>query len=65
MAKKHTARWACSAVKFEFNTDLSVTGLTANATILDHAIKNSASYDATIHEKLKEGKSSGQSSANS
>ena len=45
--------------------ELSVTGLTANPTILDHAIKNSASYDAAIREKLKEGKSSGQSSANS
>ena len=36
--------------------ELSVTGLTANPTILDHAIKNSASYDAAIREKLKEGK---------
>ena len=44
--------------------ELSVTGLTANPTILDHAIKNSASYDAAIREKLKEGKSGGQSSAN-
>ena len=44
---------------------LSVTGLTANPTILDHPIKNSASYDAAIREKLKEGKASGQSSANS
>ena len=40
--------------------ELSVTGLTANPTILDHAIKNSASYDAAIREKLKEGKSGGQ-----
>ena len=44
--------------------ELSVTGLTANPTILDRAIKNSASYDAAIREKLKEGKSGGQSSAN-
>ena len=43
----------------------SVTGLTADPTILDHAIKNSASYDAAIREKLKEGRSGGQSSANS
>jgi len=42
-----------------------VTELTANPTILDHAIKNSASYDAAIREKLKEGRSGGQSSANS
>jgi transaldolase len=40
--------------------ELSVTGLTANPTIFDHAIKNSASYDAAIREKLKEGKSGEQ-----
>jgi transaldolase len=37
--------------------ELSVTGLTSNPTIFDHAIKNSSSYDASIREKLKEGKS--------
>ena len=37
--------------------ELSVTGLTSNPTIFDHAIKNSASYDAAIREKLGEGKS--------
>jgi transaldolase len=37
--------------------ELSVTGLTSNPTIFDHAIKNSASYDAAIREKLREGKS--------
>ena len=37
--------------------ELSVTGLTSNPTIFDHAIKNSTSYDAAIREKLKEGKS--------
>jgi transaldolase len=37
--------------------DLSVTGLTSNPTIFDHAIKNSASYDAAIREKLEQGKS--------
>jgi len=37
--------------------ELSVTGLTSNPTIFDHAIKNSTSYDASILEKLKEGKS--------
>src|SRR5215469_5730245 len=36
---------------------LSVTGLTSNPTIFDHAIKSSTSYDASIREKLKEGKS--------
>jgi transaldolase len=37
--------------------DLSVTGLTSNPTIFDHAIKNSTAYDAAISQKLKEGKS--------
>jgi transaldolase len=40
--------------------ELSVTGLTSNPTIFDHAIKNSAAYDATIRTKLKEGKSGEQ-----
>src|ERR1700679_2481183 len=35
----------------------SVTGLTSNPTILDHAIKNSSAYDAVIREKLSHGKS--------
>ncbi len=35
---------------------LSVTGLTSNPTIFDHAIKNSPSYDDSIHERLKLGK---------
>jgi transaldolase len=37
--------------------ELSVTGLTSNPTIFDHAIKNSSDYDAAISAKLKEGKS--------
>src|SRR5438445_370834 len=36
--------------------ELSVTGLTSNPTIFDHAIKNSVSYDAAIRQKVKEGK---------
>ena len=36
--------------------DLSVTGLTSNPTIFDQAIKNSASYDGAIRQKLAEGK---------
>src|SRR5215470_15370432 len=32
--------------------DLSVTGLTSNPTIFDHAIKNSTAYDAAISRKL-------------
>ncbi len=36
--------------------ELSVTGLTSNPTIFDHAIKNSNFYDAAIQQKVKEGK---------
>src|SRR6059036_6591 len=36
---------------------LSVTGLTSNPTIFDHAIKNSTAYDAAIREKLSKDKS--------
>jgi transaldolase len=38
--------------------DLSVTGLTSNPTIFDHAIKNSHDYDDAICQKQKKGKSS-------
>jgi transaldolase len=37
--------------------ELSVSGLTSNPTIFDHAIKNSTAYDAAIRKKIKEGKS--------
>jgi transaldolase len=37
--------------------ELSVTGLTSNPTIFDHAIKNSTAYDAPIRDKLKKGQS--------
>jgi len=37
--------------------EFSVTGLTSNPTIFDHAIKNSTAYDAAIRKKLDEGKS--------
>ena len=37
--------------------ELSVTGLTSNPTIFDHAIKNSTAYDAAIRDKLRQGKS--------
>ena len=37
--------------------ELSVTGLTSNPTIFDHAIKNSSAYDAGIRKKVREGKS--------
>ncbi|MGG7379097.1 transaldolase family protein, partial [Escherichia coli] len=35
----------------------SVTGLTSNPTIFDHAIKNSGAYDAAIAAQLQKGKS--------
>jgi transaldolase len=38
-------------------TELSVTGLTSNPTIFDHAIKNSTAYDSAIHDGLKHGRS--------
>src|SRR6201984_587065 len=37
--------------------ELSVTGLTSNPTIFDHAIKNSGAYDDAIRERLSRGKS--------
>src|SRR5271170_4089597 len=40
--------------------ELSVTGLTSNPTIFDHAIKNSTAYDGAIRKKLREGKSGEQ-----
>src|ERR1700719_4646735 len=36
--------------------EMSVTGLTSNPTIFDHAIKNSAAYDAAIRENLAKGR---------
>src|SRR6516165_4314992 len=36
--------------------ELSVTGLTSNPTIFDHAIKNSSAYDAAIRGHLAKGK---------
>ena len=37
--------------------EFSVTGLTSNPTIFDHAIRNSTAYDQAICEKLEKGKS--------
>ena len=37
--------------------ELSITGLTSNPSIFDHAIKNSNFYDDAIHQKMKQGKS--------
>jgi transaldolase len=41
----------------QYIDEFSVTGLTSNPTIFDHAIKNSATYDSEIAEKLRQGKS--------
>lgn len=35
--------------------ELSITGLTSNPTIFDHAIKNSATYDPVITQKMRQG----------
>ncbi len=40
--------------------ELSITGLTSNPTIFDHAIKNSGAYDAAIREGLSKGASAEQ-----
>jgi transaldolase len=37
--------------------ELSITGLTSNPSIFDHAIRNSSLYDDAIRQKRKEGKS--------
>ncbi len=36
--------------------DLSITGLTSNPTIFDHAVKNSAAYDSAILDGSRRGK---------
>ena len=40
--------------------ELSVTGLTSNPTIFDHAIKNSTAYDGAIRQQLADGRSGEQ-----
>ena len=40
----------------QYITGLSVTGLTSNPTIFDHAIKNSTAYDTAIRERLSKPK---------
>ena len=42
----------------QYIDDLSVTGLTSNPTIFDHAIKNSSAYDDAIRKGLAQSKSS-------
>ena len=57
LARQHHARPADNGTLKRYIDELSVTGLTSNPTIFDHAIKNSTAYDAAIREKLAEGKS--------
>src|SRR5262249_36599440 len=37
--------------------EFSITGLTSNPTIFDHAIKNNSAYDSAIRDRLAQGKS--------
>jgi transaldolase len=39
----------------QYIDELSITGLTSNPTIFDHAIKNSATYDSAIAKKMSQG----------
>src|SRR5215468_4418914 len=52
-----TRNWLRTGVLRRYIEDLSVTGLTSNPTIFDHAIKNSKDYDDAIKRKLEQGKS--------
>jgi transaldolase len=44
-----------SGTLYQYINELSLTGLTSNPTIFDHAIKNSNAYDADIHSDLSDG----------
>ena len=46
-----------SGTLLRYIQELSITGLTSNPTIFDHAIKNGQEYDQAIHKKANEGKS--------
>jgi transaldolase len=52
-----TRRLLASGTLQRYIDELSVTGLTSNPTIFDHAIKGSADYDDDIRARLKQGKS--------
>jgi len=52
-----TRKLLASGTLQRYIDELSVTGLTSNPTIFDHAIKGSTDYDNDIRRKLKEGKS--------
>lgn len=46
-----------SGILRSYIRELSVTGLTSNPTIFEHAIKNSSDYDDSIRRKIEDGKS--------
>ena len=52
-----THRLLASGTLLSYIQELSITGLTSNPTIFDHAIKNSNDYDDVIRRELDEGKS--------
>jgi transaldolase len=52
-----THRLLASGTLLSYIRELSVTGLTSNPTIFDHAIKSSNDYDDVIRRKLDQGKS--------
>src|SRR5262245_1693428 len=52
-----TRKLLTSGTLRRYRDELSVTGLTSNPTIFDHAIKSGADYDDSIRHKLREGKS--------
>jgi len=52
-----TRNWLRTGVLRRYIDERSVTGLTSNPTIFDHAIKNSKDYDDAIKRKLAQGKS--------
>jgi len=52
-----TRRLLTSGTLQQYIYELSITGLTSNPTIFDHAIKNSQDYDDAIRRKLAEGRS--------
>jgi transaldolase len=52
-----THRLLASGTLLNYIQELSITGLTSNPTIFDHAIKDSNDYDDVIRRKLDKGKS--------
>ena len=66
LARQHHARAARSSGTLErYIDELSVTGLTSNPTIFEHAIKNSTAYDAAIRDQARRRASAARSSSSS